>query len=239
MALIGADGIWSAVRNHLFPEVQPQFSGLIAWRGTLDATHAAARIYRARGCSSGWGRTRIWSPIRSRRRGRSTWSRSCREPGTGRAGARPATPTKSRARSPRSAGPRPRGCWSAPSTNGGDGRCSPCPISANGRDGAIALLGDAAHAMLPFAAQGAGMAIEDAAVLAKCSERKPGRHYRRHPGNPEALWPAAARPRAAGAARRAATGADLSSHRTAGAGARPRHQGDGPRAHAGAAGLDL
>jgi salicylate hydroxylase len=32
----------------------------------------------------------------------------------------------------------------------------------------IALLGDAVHAMLPFAAQGAGMAIEDAAVLAKC-----------------------------------------------------------------------
>jgi salicylate hydroxylase len=29
-------------------------------------------------------------------------------------------------------------------------------------------LGDAAHAMLPFAAQGAAMAIEDAAVLAKC-----------------------------------------------------------------------
>ena len=37
-ALIGADGVWSAVRHHLFPEVQPQFSGLIAWRGTLDAT---------------------------------------------------------------------------------------------------------------------------------------------------------------------------------------------------------
>jgi salicylate hydroxylase len=34
--------------------------------------------------------------------------------------------------------------------------------------GSVALLGDAAHAMLPFAAQGAGMAIEDAAVLAKC-----------------------------------------------------------------------
>ncbi len=41
-------------------------------------------------------------------------------------------------------------------------------------DGAIALLGDAAHAMLPFAAQGAGMAIEDAAVLRKVLERKPG-----------------------------------------------------------------
>src|SRR6201999_2126176 len=35
-------------------------------------------------------------------------------------------------------------------------------------NGAVALLGDAAHAMLPFAAQGAAMAIEDAAVLAKC-----------------------------------------------------------------------
>jgi salicylate hydroxylase len=34
--------------------------------------------------------------------------------------------------------------------------------------GPVALLGDAAHAMLPFVAQGAGMAIEDAAVLAKC-----------------------------------------------------------------------
>jgi len=34
-------------------------------------------------------------------------------------------------------------------------------------DGPIALIGDAAHAMLPFAAQGAAMAIEDAAVLAK------------------------------------------------------------------------
>src|ERR1700730_2297561 len=38
VALVGADGIWSAVRHHLFPQVQPQFSGLIAWRGTLDAT---------------------------------------------------------------------------------------------------------------------------------------------------------------------------------------------------------
>jgi salicylate hydroxylase len=34
-------------------------------------------------------------------------------------------------------------------------------------DGRFALLGDAAHAMLPFAAQGAAMAIEDAEALAR------------------------------------------------------------------------
>jgi salicylate hydroxylase len=39
--------------------------------------------------------------------------------------------------------------------------------------GPVALLGDAAHAMLPFAAQGAAMAIEDAAVLAQCLAQEP------------------------------------------------------------------
>ena len=42
------------------------------------------------------------------------------------------------------------------------------PDGGEWTEGAVALLGDAAHAMLPFAAQGAGMAIEDAAVLGKC-----------------------------------------------------------------------
>ncbi|HEY6833965.1 MAG TPA: FAD-dependent monooxygenase [Pseudolabrys sp.] len=37
-----------------------------------------------------------------------------------------------------------------------------------GGEGPVTLIGDAAHPMLPFLAQGAGMAIEDAAVLADC-----------------------------------------------------------------------
>ena len=109
VALVGADGIWSSVRNHLFPEVQPQFSGLIAWRGTLDA-RSLPREYTA-------PRVQLWMgpnahlvayPISAR--DRSTSSPSCRETGTGRAGVRRATPTKSRTRSHHRDGPRPRGC---------------------------------------------------------------------------------------------------------------------------------
>jgi salicylate hydroxylase len=44
------------------------------------------------------------------------------------------------------------------------------PLSAAGQmaQGRVALLGDAAHPMRPYLAQGAGMAIEDAQVLAQC-----------------------------------------------------------------------
>ncbi len=40
--------------------------------------------------------------------------------------------------------------------------------------GRVTLLGDAAHAMEPFQAQGAAQAVEDAYVLAKCLAREPG-----------------------------------------------------------------
>ena len=38
----------------------------------------------------------------------------------------------------------------------------------------MTLLGDAAHPMFPFFAQGAAQAIEDAAVLARCLAARPG-----------------------------------------------------------------
>ena len=39
--LIGADGMRSVVRRALFPEVQPQYVGYLAWRGMLEERHAA------------------------------------------------------------------------------------------------------------------------------------------------------------------------------------------------------
>ena len=165
-ALVGADGIWSAVRNHLFPAVQPQFSGLIAWRGTLDAT-TLPREYTA-------PRVQLWMgpdahlvayPISAARQINvvaivpGTWNR----PGWSAPG--DANELKSAFASQR---------WPATARmliGAVDGwrrwALFTLPDIGEWTDGAVALLGDAAHAMLPFAAQGAGMAIEDAAVLAK------------------------------------------------------------------------
>ena len=192
-----------------------------------------------RACSSGWDRTRIWSPIRYR--GAKQINVVAIVPGTWN---RPGWSAQGDANEIKSAFASQRWPATARMLVGAVDEWRrwalfTLPDLGEWSSGAVALLGDAAHAMLPFAAQGAGMAIEDAAVLAGCLSQSTGDNIAGYPGSPEALRPAAARPRAAGAARRPATGPHLSSHRAAGAGARSRHQGDGPPAHAGAAGLDL
>jgi salicylate hydroxylase len=167
LALIGADGIWSAVRQHLFPEVQPQFSGLIAWRGTLEATQLP-REYASR-------RVQLWMgpnahlvayPISGARQINvvavvpGTWNR----PGWSAAG------DGNEIKSAFASSPWPANARMLVGAVDDWRKWALFTVSDGSEwtDGAIALLGDAAHAMLPFAAQGAGMAIEDAAVLAKC-----------------------------------------------------------------------
>jgi salicylate hydroxylase len=167
LALIGADGIWSTVRHHLFPEVQPQFSGLIAWRGTLDATQLP-REYTSR-------RVQLWMgpnahlvayPISGARQINvvavvpGTWNR----PGWSAPGA--ASEIKNAFASARWPGTARMMIGAVDDWR--KWALFTVPEGGAWTAGAIALLGDAAHAMLPFAAQGAGMAIEDAAVLAKC-----------------------------------------------------------------------
>jgi salicylate hydroxylase len=167
LALVGADGIWSAVRHHLFPEVQPRFSGLIAWRGTLDATQLP-REYTSR-------RVQLWMgpnahlvayPIAGARQINvvaivpGTWNR----PGWSAPGeANEIKNAFNAARWP--AGAR---MMIGAVDEWRKWALFTVPEGGEWTEGAVALLGDAAHAMLPFAAQGAGMAIEDAAVLAKC-----------------------------------------------------------------------
>jgi salicylate hydroxylase len=167
LALIGADGIWSSVRHHLFPDVQPRFAGLIAWRGTLDATQLP-REYTAPRVQlwMGPGAHLVAYPISGARQINivavvpGTWNRpGWSAPGDGHElkGAFAASRWPSPARMMLGAVDSWRK-WALFTV----------PVGSAWTKGAIGLLGDAAHAMLPFAAQGAGMAIEDAAVLAKC-----------------------------------------------------------------------
>ena len=172
MALIGADGIWSSVRHHLFPDVQPQFSGLIAWRGTLDATQLP-REYTA-------PRVQLWMgpgahivayPISGARQINvvaivpGTWNRpgwSAEGSGLELKDAFPSSRWPGSARMMISAVDDWRK-WAL----------FTLPEGSEWTKGAVALLGDAVHGMLPFAAQGAGMAIEDAAVLASALSEGP------------------------------------------------------------------
>lgn len=166
-ALIGADGVWSAVRQRLFPDIQATFSGLIAWRGTIDADrlphaptpqrvqlwmgpHAHLVTYPMAG-----GRQVNVVAIIPGRWNQQGWS----APGE-------AAEIRSHFES---------ACWPDAARAMLDAVVTwrrwalfTLPDGGAWSKGRVALLGDAAHAMLPFAAQGAGMAIEDAAVLAKC-----------------------------------------------------------------------
>jgi salicylate hydroxylase len=167
LALIGADGVWSAVRHRLFPHIQPQFSGLIAWRGTFENAQASrepasksvqlwmgSKAHLVTYPISGGDRINVVAIIQGTLSG----------PGSSGDG----DPAEIRNAFSAARWPEPARMmigavdgwrkWALFTVSAG-ADCSSVPI---------ALLGDAAHAMLPFAAQGAGMAIEDAAVLAKC-----------------------------------------------------------------------
>jgi 2-polyprenyl-6-methoxyphenol hydroxylase-like FAD-dependent oxidoreductase len=172
MALIGADGIWSTVRHHLFPATQPQFSGLIAWRGTLDARQLP-REYTA-------ARVQLWMgpqahlvayPISGARQINvvavvpGTWNR----PGWSAEGN--GMELKDAFASSRWPGPARMMISAVDSWR--KWALFTMPEGGEWTKGAIALLGDAVHAMLPFAAQGAGMAIEDAAILARALSEGP------------------------------------------------------------------
>lgn len=45
--LVGADGIYSAVRQALMPEVEPRYAGYVAWRGVLEESDLPPAIHAA------------------------------------------------------------------------------------------------------------------------------------------------------------------------------------------------
>ncbi|MGN6311373.1 MAG: FAD-dependent monooxygenase [Xanthobacteraceae bacterium] len=166
-ALIGADGLWSAVRRQLDPATQPRFSGLIAWRGTVEN-----RLPLGPAESS---RVQLWMGSNAHlvtypmAHGQQT-NVVAISPGQwhDQGWSVPATAAEASAAFTASRWSKPARSIIASVGQWRKWALFTLPASATWTDGRVALLGDAAHAMLPFAAQGAGMAIEDAAVLAEC-----------------------------------------------------------------------
>jgi len=166
--VIGADGIHSIVRQAVTPKIEARFSGLCAFRCLVPADKAPGTAQRpVQTLWLGPGRHFVHYPI--------SGSRLINIVAIVPAGA---WRTES---------------WTADGEisdlvaefDGWDDRVRQLIVSASvtkrwamyDRDplqrwtaGRISVLGDAAHAMLPFFAQGAAQAIEDAVVLAGCLE---------------------------------------------------------------------
>lgn len=160
-ALIGADGIWSKVRTQVLRGAQTEYSGRIAFRTTIPLEHAADWMRRETGAWLGPNAHLVHYPIAGGRllnliavaqTERSAEDSIAPTPGEEviRRFADFADPAASLIRA--------ADVWT--------GWPLATVPSTPWVEGPIALLGDAAHAMVPFMAQGAAMAIEDAAVLA-------------------------------------------------------------------------
>jgi salicylate hydroxylase len=160
--IVGADGVWSKVRQALGDEKPPTYRGSIAWRATLERSAAPAEL--------AGDETGLWLgpqghvvhyPIAGGRLVNVVAIE--RNPTPVEGWAAPGRREDLVARYT-SAAPALRALLAQPQEWL---RWSlfdhPAERLARGR---IALLGDAAHPVLPFLAQGAAMAIEEAATLA-------------------------------------------------------------------------
>jgi salicylate hydroxylase len=161
-ALIGADGLWSSVRAALAGPAEPAFLGYEAWR-TLIPIETVEDFARAPsvGLWLGRGRHAVHYPVSAGRELNVVLVRAGQNAAKdwdGAADAADLAPLLAQAsptlRKLLSAAPAWRR-WSLFD--------SPAVLMGRGR---VALAGDAAHPVLPFMAQGAALAIEDAAVLA-------------------------------------------------------------------------
>ncbi len=164
-ALIGADGVHSTIRQALFGADQPQFTGIVAWRGIVPMQRLPKHMARMVGANwVGPGGHVVHYPLRAGglmnfvgALDRSDWqveSWSARGTTEELAGDFSGWHEDVQALIRNIALPYkwalmvrpPMARWSA---------------------GRVSLLGDACHSMLPALAQGAAMAIEDGYVLAR------------------------------------------------------------------------
>lgn len=166
--LIGADGVHSRIRTQMFGQGAARFTGIMAWRGLVPMDRLPPHQRRMVGANwIGAGGHVVTYPLR---RGallnfvgvveRDDWRvESWNEPGTQQECLHDLRnwhdDVKTIIR-----------CIDTPYKWALLGR-EPLDRFAQGR---VCVMGDAAHPTLPFLAQGANMALEDAVVIARCLE---------------------------------------------------------------------
>lgn len=159
--LIGADGLHSRVRVALNGPETPFFTGQTAWRAVIpagDDARPVAQVFMGPGrhlvsYPLGYGLRNIVAVME-----RGDW--------TGQDWSRTDDPRNLRRAFAGFGGPVPE--WLDHVTETGLWGLFRHEVAGRWHDGTRAILGDAAHPTLPFLAQGACMAIEDAWVLAAC-----------------------------------------------------------------------
>lgn len=162
-ALIGADGVWSKTRRHIPGHKNARFSGQVAYRATVPIDQVDAKFARDTGLWLHKDSHLVHYPIRGGRElnivalakedwSDETWSAEAEKDAVLRVFKDWPAETRNLLNTP--------DLWL---------KWALCSVDGSGpwSHGHVALMGDAAHAMLPFMAQGAAMAIEDAAILAK------------------------------------------------------------------------
>lgn len=179
--IVGADGLKSLLRGHLNPAGAPVFTGQVAWRALVpgDGGPAEAQVFMAP------GRHLVTYPLRERAL-RNIVAVEERAAWTDDGWSQPGDPEAMRAAfggfhgAVRDWLAQVRDCWLWGLFRH--------PVAPVWQRGGVAILGDAAHPTLPFMAQGANLALEDAVSLAA--------HLGRGGLSALPAWEAARRPRA-------------------------------------------
>ncbi|PBC45651.1 salicylate hydroxylase [Rhodococcus sp. ACS1] len=166
--IVGADGIHSAVRTALLGREQPTFTGVVAFRAVVP-TERVGNLPNLDCFTKWWGpdsATQIVTFPLNQGKDIFVFATCGQEEWTEESWTTPGSVAELRELY-RDFHPEARALLDACDDVLKSALYVRDPL-ASWTDGRSVLLGDAAHPMMPFMAQGAGMAIEDAVVLSRC-----------------------------------------------------------------------